>query len=693
MSNPEIESASNFTDTPQGWQQRFSVEMEAADKETENWRKEANKILRYFACEREMGDTPKDGAERWNLFAANVLTVMAMLYGRVPEVGVGRRFADAQDDVGRVAGLILERMLNSDIQGDDDPYALALEQALFDRLVPGLAVARVRYEMEEEGEPHTEDEEVADERTGGSGGGFRDAPRPDVAGAGVGGEQEAEEAVEGVSAGDSTPLKAYECVKVEYVHWEDFRWFAGARTWHDVRGIAFKHRISKDTGEERFGKDVWATVPMTPRDKSKNSEDANQDPWARAEVWEIWDRATRKVYWWVAGAPAVLKIEEDPLGLKAFWPCPRPMFATTTTSTLVPIPDFRLAADQYYAIDAVVQRLALLTKALRVVGVYDAKQPAIKRVLTEATNNELIPVENWAMLGEAGGIKGVVDWFPLEQVANTIVALEERLDRMKAQLDEVTGMSDILRGQSAGQAVTATEQGIKAHFASARLQRLQDDFARFASECQQLKAEVIGNPAIFSPNTILQDSNILVTPDADKAPQAIALIQSKRKDYRVKVAPENLALADFAQLKADRMEVLSAIGAFLSAVMPLMQAVPQSAELVMGLLQWMIAGIKGGAEVEGMFDKALAMAKQAQGQPQQQQAPDPKLQAQMLKGQQESAKIDKELQADLIRTQAETQADLQREAAQAKYGIQEAQVRHVLQQQGKQMNPQRPRKP
>lgn len=675
MSQPEIDTSKQYANTPTGWAQRWAVEMDAADAETKDWREEAEKLIKYYASKRATGDT-----ERWNLFAANVLTISAMLYGRVPEVGVGRKFADSSDDVARVASTILERMLNSDIQGDDDPYALALEQVLWDRLVPGLGVARVRYELEEErSNAMAPDQEGSDDTASG--------PRRPL-GTSVGREALAvPEGEEAVPTEVPPGIAAYQCVKVEYVHWNDFRWSAGGRTWHEVRFTAFRHRIGRETGEKDFTKEIWDTVPMQARDASKSREESGKDPWARAEVWEIWDKASRKVYWWVRGAPACLRIDVDPLGLTSFWPCPRPLFANATTSEMVPIPDFRFAADQYHAIDKVVTRLGMLTDALKVRGVYDGKQPSIKKLLTEGGGNDLIPVENWAMLGEAGGIKGVVDWFPLEQVVNTIVSLEERLDRMKGQLDEVTGMSDILRGQSASVGVTATEQGIKAHFASARLQRLQDEFARFASECQQLKAELIGNPDLFSPASILEASNIQATPDAQMAPQAIALLQSKKSDYRVKVAPENLALADFAQLKQDRMEVLGAIGAFTSAVLPLIQQLPNAMPLVLGMLQWMVAGIKGGGDIEGLLDKAIDEARAAQQQPQQAQAPDPKLQAQMLKGRQENQKIDKELQADLIRTQAETQADLQREAAQAKYGIQEAQVRHVLQQQSKAMAP------
>ena len=68
-----------------------------------------------------------------------------MLYGRTPQVQVGRRFSDANDDIARVAAEMLERLLNTDIERDSDSYALALQYALNDRLLSGMGNVRIRY--------------------------------------------------------------------------------------------------------------------------------------------------------------------------------------------------------------------------------------------------------------------------------------------------------------------------------------------------------------------------------------------------------------------------------------------------------------------------------------------------------------------------------------------------------------------
>ena len=73
-----------------------------------------------------------------------------MLYGNTPKVEVSRSFADADDDIARVAGMMLTRMLNQDIQAQGSDFVTVIQSALQDRLIPGMGCARVRYMNREE---------------------------------------------------------------------------------------------------------------------------------------------------------------------------------------------------------------------------------------------------------------------------------------------------------------------------------------------------------------------------------------------------------------------------------------------------------------------------------------------------------------------------------------------------------------
>jgi hypothetical protein len=607
--------------------QRWKEELSQAKRYLEPWHTTARDILKRLKDVRA-----KDSKERRvNLATAEYLTKRAVLYGKTPQVTVSRRWQDAEDDVARVAGEMLGRHLNDAISDGADGYARALGYALDDRLAVGMGEARVRYEVKTE-------------------------PLTDEQGQPVPGED-----------GKPASRKVSESAPVDYVFWGDFL-FSPCKYWEVARWVAFKAEMSRKALLKRFGA-AAGSIPLdttTPNQKDGQPE----PPWGRATVWEVWSREDREVVW-VTEDGRVLDTKADPLELKGFFPCPRPLFAFVTTDDMVPRPDYVLAEDLYGDIDTLSTRMHLLRTALRVVGVYDASNAELGELMSNTGENRMVPVANWAMLGEKGGLQGSVDFFPVDKVAAALVALGNEYEALKQRLYEVTGMSDILRGQGSAIQRTATEQRITAQFGSARLQAIQDEFARFATELQALKREVICKH--FDAETIIRESNILRTPDADLAQEAAELLKSDAEAFRVRISPESLALANFAQLKEERMEVIRAVAQYISAVTPLAQSMPGSMPALLEVLKWMLAALRGSSEIEGVLDRAITMAQEAASQPQQgQQQPDPKLQAQMLKGQQEREKRQEELQGDLVRIQAEVGAEEQREANQKRYNVEEA---------------------
>ena len=70
--------------------------------------------------------------------------------------------------------------------------------------------------------------------------------------------------------------------------------------------------------------------------------------------------------------------------------------------------------------DYVSTRITLLERAVAARGVYDKTSDEIKRLLDEAMENQLIPVEGFAMFKEKGGLQSVVDWLPIEAFVNAL---------------------------------------------------------------------------------------------------------------------------------------------------------------------------------------------------------------------------------------------------------------------------------
>lgn len=601
-----IKTSKDFKNTPTGWYKRWDSEMVAANKRINKWHKQGDKIQARYQDRRGMqgsrgyrdDDRGAGGSMfRVNLFNANINTLRSMLYGSTPKVDVARRFADADDDSARVGSLILNRLLNTSIEASGDDTKSTLQYTLDDRLLPGLGIARVRYEVEMETIEH--EEIVGDDNI-------------------VKAEAYTEEKVESESA------------PVDYVHWDDFRW-GWARTWSEVPWIAFRSYLTKDEATTRFGEEFAKQLQYKNKSindlvEKKLTSDQAADAWDRAEVWEIWDKKTKCVFWWSKGFERILDKKKDPLELYGFWPTPEPMLANCVTNLLLPQPDFAIAQDLYNEIDELETRIGIITSAVRVVGVYDEANDAIKRMLEEGFENDLIPAKNWAKFAEMGGVDGLVDWLPIGDIVNALEKLVAQRSDAMALLYEVTGMADIVRGAAGPDRETASAAEGKKTFASIRVQHLQEDFARFASDLMRLKAEVICKH--FEPKTIMEDSNIQRTADGQNKQlidSAIQLLKEPEEAaWRIEIRPETIAMVDYDKMRAERSEFIGSVATFMQSAAPLAELAPDSMPTLITMLKWAVAGFKGSQEIEGVLDRAIEeMMKAAQAEKENPQPEEP----------------------------------------------------------------------
>lgn len=641
------EKEKDFPADAEGQAKKWKMEFESFYKFAEKFWKEGDKVDRIFRDDR--GDDSTNvwtySGTRLNIFNANITTLQSMLYGRVPKVDVDRRFADQDDDVARVAAVMLQRILNTDIEEAGEDYSTVLRMSLQDKLIPGMGTARLKYDCE------ISEEQVApvtDEMTG---------------------------AV--LSEGYVKKVVKNCYVDTVYVHWRDKAW-SPCRTYADLRWNAYASYLKRDELVKRFGEKVGNAIPLNSKgplipDKTENQPDASQEAWQQAKIWEIWDKTSRKVIWWCEGYDKVLDTQEDLLGLEGFWPEPPPMMSNLTSSKYLPRADYIIAMDLYNEINILQMRLEKLTEACKLVGVYDKANEGVQRMMDEAVENQLIPVDSWAAFAEKGGLEGVVQWMPVKEIAEVIAILRDQQARNVDQLYQITGLSDILRGAAMEAGVSATEQKIKAKFASIRVQALQDEFARFASDMQRIKAEIISKH--FPPEEIIRCSNIMTTPDAQMAMQAVQLIKDPQGSrWKISVKPESMAMVDYAQLKMDRTEYINALAVFLQSAAPLIEMDKGSVVPLMELLKWGLAGFKGSNEIEGVMDQFIKQAKQAAQQPPPPSPEQMKAQAEMQKAQMEIQKV----QMEMAGKQQENDAKMQQMQAQFQMKMDEMQLKHQL---------------
>ena len=614
------------------------------DNEFKKWEARSAKIVKRYRDDNRSQHTNETA--KFNILWSNVQTLIPAVYAKLPKAVAARRFGD-NDPVGRVAGQLIERALDFEIEHYPD-FRATMKHAVEDRFLGGRGIAWVRYEphvrqidMPEDGLQVTED--IDDAETAETAEGAENPENQDYT---AGGEAEPQEEIE------------YECAPTDYVHWKDFG-HSVARTWEEVTCVWRWVYMTKDALTERFGAKMAKQIPLDSGAETLATYGQSTKERTRAKICELWDKETGKVYWLSKNCPKIIDERDDPLELDQFFPCPQPLYSTTTSDSLIPVPDFVIYQDQANELDILSDRIDGLVKALRIRGVYDASQPALQRLLTEGDNNTLIPVDKWMAFSEKGGLKGSIDILPIEMLAAALLNCYRARDDIKGQIYELTGISDIVRGQTAA-SETATAQQIKGQYAGLRLRSMQEEVALFASELIRLKAQVICTK--FQPQTILLYAAAGQMSPEDQAmiPQAIELMQDNPlRNFRIEVDSDSLVQLDEQQNKKDRVEFITAFGGLLREALPVGQSSPELIPMLVEVMKFGISGFKQAKPIEGTLDAALDQLKEKQKQAAanpQPAPPNPEMMQIQATQQLEQAKMQATVQSDQMRVQADMQA-------------------------------------
>lgn len=476
---------------------RFAEEIRFYDTKAEFWLKRSKKIISRYKDDRKK-DTVQSNP-RFNVLWSNIQTLKPALYGRLPKPDIERRYRD-KDDVGRVTSMVLERAITFFVNED---FNAAMKNAVQDRLLPGRGTMWTRYEphfkdVAVEGDADVKDDgpEITDNvETYGS------APVGDDT---DGDEQAAPQTYEVVERED---------VCFDFVNYEDFGHSFG-RTWDEVEIVWRKVYLTKEKLTKRFGKNKADKIPLdyTPSDLKETAKD---DVQKKATIYELWDKEARTASWLhLDYADELLDEKDDPLQLDGFWPCPRPMYATLGGDDLIPVPDYAEYQDQAIELDNLTARIGAITKSIKVAGVYDKTAEGVQRLLSEGVENQLIPVEQWAVFSQQkGGLAGAMQLMPMKEIMETLLGLYEARDKVKSDLYEITGISDIIRGTNDA-ASTATAERIKGQFGTLRLTDQQDEVQRFVRDLVKIGTEIIAKH--FGMETLQQISGVKLLTNQEK---------------------------------------------------------------------------------------------------------------------------------------------------------------------------------
>ncbi len=321
-----------------------------------------------------------------------------------------------------------------------------------------------------------------------------------------------------------------EKVCIESLHRDDFA-YDPVRRWREVSWVAKRAWLTRREMSERFGDDAASMATYTQRRNDRyggNGVDDVKDTIEKAAVWELWDKVRDKVVWVHDGIADVLDMDDPHLKLKGFFPCPPPAFGTRERGTLQPVPDYVYIQDQLATINLLTQRIHELADLLRVIGIIpgasdltDALQTALR---SADASSIFIPVPQAAFTnGE------MVTWMPLEQVASTILAAVQERQEIINNVQELLGVSDIMRGDTEAVETLGAQQ-LKAQYGSRRTRDRVKELERIARDAGRIMVEIFAEE--FDLDTLLMMAQMELPTEAEVKRSIKEIEQEAKKQIK-----------------------------------------------------------------------------------------------------------------------------------------------------------------
>jgi hypothetical protein len=631
----DIEAKGDIEKGSDGVVKRWLTELEQADKTESNWRKAGNEALSTYRLEEHNNDDLAKRKETFNILWANTETIRPVLYNSLPRPDIRRRYRD-KDPLGKAISEVCERASTYSLdaqQADDIDFDAIMIAAVNDMLLPGRAITRVRY-------------------------------IPSFV------QTEAVEGAEPVEGEEPAEEVAFEEVKYEQVQWDDFRRGPG-KSWNLVPWIAFRHKLTKEQVQKEFPEfvDLVKYDATVKDDKTEQDrDDPDKEVFKRCLVWEIWDKDEKKVKFISPSyKDKALKIEDDPLQLQGFWCIPRPLYAIESSTTLIPSTKYSMYETLAKELENVTNRIRKIIDGLRLRGVYDARIPEIEK-LFDSFDNAFVPSENITALMELGGLDKAIFTLPMEMYAEVLVRLYEYRQGLIQQIYEITGISDVIRGDTNPNETLGAQQ-IKANFGSQRLQREQREVQRYARDLVRITVEIVAEH--FSVDTLRLMTGLKFPTDQEKQqaqqmqtvqmqqaqmqyqqmaqqaqmagqqppppppppqpdPQLIKMMQTPSwediqkgmsndmmRDFRIDIETESTIQAQQQQDQKNITELLSGITNFFASVAEPIQSGALTVEAAKSMIMAAVRRFKLGREVEDALEDIEA-PKGPQGVPQEQ---------------------------------------------------------------------------
>lgn len=418
-------------------------------------------------------DTYKGKKTPFNILYSNTETLLPALFSQLPKPVITRRFKD-DDPLGKVVSeagqRVLEYLLDTDID-EYDSFSDALTDVTLDGLLPGRGNCSIKY--------------------------------------------------------DSDDDVTWETVCPDVRDWKRV-YYGYAKKWSRVPWVAYEEYLDKEECEGLFKDKVKDLVFMEGEEEEDEKRDENKGKRKTALVYQIWDKSDRKIkYVSPQYKDGLLREDDDPLELSGFFNCPRPIQFVKKPSDLVPTALYTIYENQAIELNRIQMRINKIVEAIKARGIYAGNLGEELENLFNEADNAFVPTDQSATLME-GGLDRAIWFWPVEKIVVVLQQLYQARESCKSVIYEITGISDIVRGQSLA-SETLGAQKIKESWGTMRLKRLQQEVQRYALDMMKLMLEIA---AMKFSETTWQKMTMLPYPTSEEKEQAQAQLQALQEQHQ-----------------------------------------------------------------------------------------------------------------------------------------------------------------
>jgi hypothetical protein len=303
------------------------------------------------------------------------------------------------------------------------------------------------------------------------------------------------------------------------------------------------------------------------------------------EVHEIWDKPRGRVIFLLKGREEPLRVMEDQMGLKNFFPCPKPLLANCSPKKFEAITDYSYYELQDKQIDRLTRRIMNLTSTATVVrGFYDASIGEELEQLSETDDTEYIPVPSLMAKLQAGGTAAggnmwskVIADFPIDTVVGVIRVLQEQRESELQHVYQITGISDIMRGSSKA-SETATAQEIKANAGNSRISVRLNAFNFFIREIFEIATDMMAGH--YTPETWEGQTGIVIDEAMD-----MVMKDDLLREYAINVETDSTIVSTSSEEKKQSAEAIGVLTQSLTQLLPMTQQGMLPADVIIQMIK------------------------------------------------------------------------------------------------------------